>query len=330
MKYIKTDYRIPAYNMAMEDLIINHMPLDDYLTFYIHDPAIIIGQHQNTLEEINPDYVKEKGIHVQRRLSGGGAVYHDHGNLNFSFIVRGNREDVNHFDVLTLPVIKTLEKLGIKAELSGRNDLLIDGKKFSGNAQYFRNGRLLQHGTILFNSEMSELGNALKVKELKIKSKGVQSVRSRVTNIVDYLPEDKKDITIEEFKDLLLETIGEIYDLEEYKLTPEEEAIHAKLVEEKFKTWEWNYGKSPKFNLAREEKFPFGIIDARVDVAKGEIKEIKIYGDFFVRKDIETLEQALTGVRFEEPALLTALEKVEITDYFNGMTNEEFISFLIG
>lgn len=329
MKYIKTNFPEPPYNMAMEDLIINHLPADDYLTFYIHDPAIIIGQHQNTIEEINQDYVKEKGIHVQRRLSGGGAVYHDHGNLNFSFIVKGTREDVNRFDVLTMPVIKTLEKLGVKAELSGRNDLLIDGKKFSGNAQYFHNGRLLQHGTIMLRSEMSELANALKVKDLKIKSKGVASVRSRVTNIADYLPEEHKDLTIEEFRNLLLETIGEIYPLEEYQLSEEEQAIHQKLVDEKFKTWEWNYGKSPKFNLSRSEKFPFGIIDARLDIEKGMIQAIKLYGDFFVREKIETLEDALTGIRFEEGALQKALSKVDITDYFNGMTNEEFIRFLM-
>lgn len=327
MKYIKTDYRIPAYNMAMEDLIINYLPEDDYLTFYIHDPSIIIGRHQNTLEEINEEYVREKGIHIQRRLSGGGAVYHDHGNLNFSFIVRGSRDDVNHFDVLTLPVIKTLEKLGVKAELSGRNDILIDGKKFSGNAQYFHNGRLLQHGTIMLNSEMSELAHALKVKPIKIESKGVKSVRSRVTNIMDYL--EDKTLTVEQFKGLLLETIGEIYPLEEYVLTEEEKAIHNRLVEEKFKTWEWNYGKSPKFNVSKMEKFPSGIIDVRIDVEEGLIEDIKIYGDFFVREDISTLEDKLRGVKYTKEDVLKALENVNIQDYFNQMTNVEFTDFLV-
>lgn len=327
MKYIKTNYHTPPYNMAMEDLIINYLPPDDYLLFYIHDPSIIIGRHQNTIEEINEDYVKEKGIHVQRRLSGGGAVYHDHGNLNFSFIIRGSRDDVNHFDVLTLPVIKTLEKLGVKAELSGRNDILIDGKKFSGNAQYFHNGRLLQHGTILFNSEMSELSNALKVKAIKIESKGVKSVRSRVTNIMEYL--DDKTITIEQFKDLLLETIGEIYPLEEYVLSNEEKAILNRLVEGKFKTWDWNYGRSPKFNISKMEKFPFGIIDARVDVNEGLIQDIKIYGDFFVKEDISTLEDALRGVKYTKEDLIKALDLINIQDYFNEMSAEQFADFLI-
>jgi len=327
MKYIKTNYSIPAYNMAMEELIMNHLPSDDYLIFYVHDPAIIIGQHQNTIEEINEDYVKEKGIHVQRRLSGGGAVYHDHGNLNFSFIVRGTRENVNDFNVLTQPVIKTLKKIGIEAELSGRNDLLIDGRKFSGNAQFFRNGMLLQHGTILFNSEMSELGNALKVKEMKIKSKGVKSIRSRVTNIVDYL--EDKSLTLEQFKELLLETIGEIYELEEYQLTEEEQAIHDKLVKDKFLTWEWNYGKSPAYNVNKVDKFPFGIIDARIDVKKGTINNIKLYGDYFVREDISTLENHLEGVRYTKEALLKSLESIDLQDFFNNMTNEAFADFLI-
>lgn len=327
MKYIKTNYSIPAYNMAMEDLIMNYLPSDDYLTFYIHDPSIIIGQHQNTIEEINEDYCKEKGIHIQRRLSGGGAVYHDHGNLNFSFIVRATRDNVNDFNVLTQPVIKTLEKLGIKAELSGRNDILIDGRKFSGNAQFFRNGMLLQHGTILFNSDMSELGNALKVKEMKIQSKGVKSVRSRVTNIIDYL--EDQSLTIEQFKDLLLETIGEIYELEEYQLSPEEQAIHDRLVREKFMTWEWNYGKSPAYNISKAHKFPFGIVDARIDVKEGIIKNIKLYGDFFVREDISTLEEHLKGVRYTKDALVKSLGAIDIQDYFNQMGNEEFADFLL-
>lgn len=327
MKYIKTNFHTPPYNMAMEDLIINYLPADDYLLFYIHDPSIIIGRHQNTIEEINEDYVKEKGIHVQRRLSGGGAVYHDHGNLNFSFIVRGSRDDVNHFDVLTLPVIKTLEKLGVKAELSGRNDLLIDGKKFSGNAQYFHNGRLLQHGTILFNSEMSELSKALKVKPIKIESKGVKSVRSRVTNIMDYVAD--KSITIEQFKDLLLETIGEIYPLEEYVLAESEKVILNRLVEGKFKTWAWNYGRSPQFNISKMDKFPFGIIDARINVNEGLIHDIKIFGDFFVKEDISTLEDSLRGLKYTKEDILKGLENVAIADYFNQMTAEQFADFLI-
>lgn len=326
MKYIRTNWSIPAYNMAMEDFIINELPMDDYVTFYIHDPSIIIGQHQNTIEEINQEYVEEKGIHVQRRLSGGGAVYHDHGNLNFSFIVKGSVENVNDFDVLTRPVIKTLEKMGIKSELSGRNDILIDGKKFSGNAQYFAKGKLLQHGTILFNSEMSELGKALKVKELKIESKGIKSVRSRVTNIMDYL--EDKSFTIEQFKELLLKTIGEIYPLEEYVLSEAELKRIQELVDTKFSTWEWNYGKSPRFNITKTQKFPFGIIDARINVEKGMISEIRLFGDFFVRREIGTLEKALTGIRYDRESILKALEAVDVSDYFNNMTKEELSDFL--
>lgn len=327
MKYIKTDWKKTAYNMAMEEYIINSMPMDDYLTFYIHDPAIIIGQHQNTIEEINQDYVNEKGIQVQRRLSGGGAVYHDHGNLNFSFIVKGTVENVNDFDVLTRPVVKTLEKMGIKAELSGRNDLLIDGKKFSGNAQFFSKGKLLQHGTILFNSEMSELGKALKVKELKIESKGIKSVRSRVTNIMDYL--EDKSFTIDQFKELLIKTIGEIYPLEEYTLTEEDLKNIQELVDTKFSTWEWNYGKSPKFNVTKTEKFPFGIVDAKINVLKGVISEIRIFGDFFVRQEIGVLEKALTGVKYTKEDVLKALESLPVSEFFNNMTNEEFVDFLV-
>ncbi|HCX64921.1 MAG TPA: lipoate--protein ligase, partial [Eubacteriaceae bacterium] len=206
MKYIKTNWNIPYYNMALEEYLMQEMPKDDYVFFYIHSPSIIIGKHQNTIEEINQEYVNENNIFISRRLSGGGAVYHDEGNLNFSFVMKAENKDINNFKKFTQPIILALKELGIESELSGRNDLTIDGKKFSGNAQYARKGRLLHHGTLLFDSTMSNLSKSLNVKELKIKSKGVKSVKSRVTNIKPYL---KEDYSIFDFKNYLINYISE-------------------------------------------------------------------------------------------------------------------------
>ena len=191
----------PRINLAVEEYALNYLdPREDYAILWQNEPAVIIGRNQNTVAEVNAPYIKEHGIHVVRRLSGGGAVYHDFGNLNFTFIVDADKTVVSNFEYFTKPVIEALASLGVKAEFSGRNDITIDGQKFSGNAQYWSKDRLLHHGTILYNSDLSVVQEALNVKLDKIQSKGVKSVRSRVTNIFPHLP---KPITIDEFKETL-------------------------------------------------------------------------------------------------------------------------------
>lgn len=325
MKYIKTDWSIPYYNMAFEEYLMTRMPEDDYVFFYIHEPSVIIGKHQNTIEEINKEYVDENQIHVARRLSGGGAVYHDEGNLNFSFVMRAGAEDVNNFAKFTAPIIKALEQMGVRSELSGRNDILIDGKKFSGNAQYSSNNVILHHGTLLFDSRMENLSNALKVKNLKIQSKGIKSFRSRVTNIKDYL---QQDISISEFKEYLIRYLDETYGLEEYILREEDLAAVEEAVEKKFGTWDWNWGKSPAFDIQKVDKFPCGIIDARLQVKDGLITNCKFYGDFFVKKDIETLEGLITGAPYRKDALREILNSIETGDYFNDLGHNDLVLFL--
>ncbi|MFZ7120054.1 MAG: lipoate--protein ligase [Eubacteriaceae bacterium] len=324
MKYIETNWNIPYYNMAFEEYVINNLPEDDYFFFYIHKPSIIVGKHQNTIEEINKEYVEENNIYVARRLSGGGAVYHDDGNLNFSFIVKAEEKDVNNFKKFTLPVIKALEKMGIKSELTGRNDITIDGKKISGNAQFFRKKTLLHHGTLLFDSQMSNLGNALNVKELKIKSKGIKSVRSRVTNIKNYI---KEDISILEFKKYLLDFIAEGDDVQRYNITDKDINEIQKLVDTKFSTWEWNWGESPTYDIQKIDKFKCGIIDIRMNVKNGKITDIKIYGDFFVKKEIGILENILKGSQYRKESIISILGDIDISNYFSQMNKEEFVDF---
>ena len=190
MLYIRNETTNPFYNLAMEEYLFNLNDKTDYLLLWRNEPTIVIGKHQNTIEEINSDYVREKQIHIVRRITGGGAVYHDLGNLNYSLIIKSDYEGGYDFRKFTLPIVKALERLNIKAEQSGRNDITIDGKKFSGNAQFVSKGKLLHHGTLLFDSEMEELAKALKVSKDKIESKGIKSVRSRVTNIKEFLQDD--------------------------------------------------------------------------------------------------------------------------------------------
>jgi lipoate---protein ligase len=316
----------PRINLAIEEYALKNLDINEsYLLFYINEPSIIIGKNQNTIEEINTDYVEKEGLYVVRRLSGGGAVYHDLGNLNFSFITKDDGESFHNFQKFTEPVVKALNKLGVNAELSGRNDLLAEGRKISGNAQFSTKGRMFSHGTLLFDSEMENVVSALKVKKDKIESKGIKSIRSRVANISEFLPEKMK---IEEFRSTLLDYIFDGSDVEEYVLSEEDWANIHELSKERYQNWEWNYGKSPKFNLQHSHRFPVGQIDVRLEVNKGSIENCKIYGDFFGVGNVEDIEDKLTGTRYERKEIAQALEGVDIQHYFGNITKEEFVELV--
>lgn len=315
----------PTINLAIEEYCVKNLNINEtYLLFYINEPSIIIGKNQNTVEEINADYVREKGIHVVRRLSGGGAVYHDLGNLNFSFITKDDGDSFHNFKKFTEPVTVALGKLGINAELSGRNDILAEGRKISGNAQFLTKGRMFSHGTLLFDSEIDHVVSALNVKMDKIQSKGIKSIRSRVANIAEFLSEKT---TIEEFKQLLLENIFEgENEIPTYELTEEDWKEIYKISEERYRNWEWNYGKSPKFNLQHSHRFPVGQVDVRLEVQKGVVSECKIYGDFFGVEDVRDIEERLSGKVFDQEAFAAALADVEVLRYFGNITKEDFLS----
>ncbi|PLT27720.1 lipoate--protein ligase [Peribacillus deserti] len=317
----------PSINLAIEEYALKNLDIEEsYLLFYINEPSIIIGKNQNTIEEINKDYVESNGIHVVRRLSGGGAVYHDTGNLNFSFITKDDGESFHNFRKFTEPVVEALRKLGVNAELSGRNDLVAEGRKISGNAQFSTRGRMFSHGTLLFDSEMENVVSALNVKQEKIASKGIKSIRSRVANISEFL---KKPMTIEEFRSTLLQYIfGEEEEISEYVLTEEDWKNIRELSEQRYRNWDWNYGKSPKFNLQRTHRFPVGGIDVRLEVNKGKIEECKIFGDFFGVGDVHDIEEKLTGIRYDKEDITKALEDINIQHYFGNISKEEFIQLL--
>jgi lipoate-protein ligase A len=317
----------PRINLAIEEYALKHLNIDEtYLLFYINRPSIIIGRNQNTIEEINSDYVDEKGITVVRRLSGGGAVYHDLGNLNFSFITKDDGDSFHNFKKFTQPVVETLGKLGIQAELSGRNDILAEGKKISGNAMFSTKGRMFSHGTLLFQSEMDHIVSALKVKKDKIESKGIKSIRSRVGNIADFL---KEPMSVEEFRSFLLQNIfKDTGKVTEYVLTETDwEKIH-EISEDRYQNWEWNYGKSPKFNLQNSHRFPVGSVDIRLEVNRGIIENCKIYGDFFGVGEVADIERKLTGTRYEKEAISRVLDEIDVRHYFGNVTKEEILALI--
>jgi lipoate-protein ligase A len=318
----------PAINLALEEYVLRHsQPGEDLVLFYINEPSIIIGRHQNTIEEINADYVQQHNLHVVRRLSGGGAVYHDLGNLNFSFITDYQADNFSNFRKFTEPVVRTLIKLGVNAEMSGRNDILVDERKVSGNAQYISASRMVSHGTLLFNSDLSHVADALHVHENKFASKAVKSVRSRVANISEFLP---RPIEIEDFKKLLLDTYFEgSTEIRNLPLTNLDwNNVHA-LADTRYRTWEWNYGKSPEFNIEKRQRFSGGEIIARLNVKGGVIQSIKFYGDYFSESTPEELESLFTNLRFTREELIRASKSIDINRFFNGMDQKTLIDFLL-
>lgn len=317
----------PRVNLAIEEYLVRKTSIaDDILLFYINEPSVIIGRNQNTIEEVNRDYIETHGIHVVRRLSGGGAVYHDHGNLNYSFITRGGKEDAMNFEEFTAPVVRALNGMGVPAMLGGRNDILVDEKKISGNAIYITAGSVVCHGTLLLDADLTRLSQALNVKPEKIESKGIKSVRSRVANISEYLPEK---VDIETFRMRLLAGIFEgTSEIHQYHLTEDDwEKIRA-LSAERYQSWEWNWGRSPAFNIQKVARFPCGEIDARVDVQNGVIRQVQFFGDFFGQEYVAELAEKLTGARYERTSLRDALANVDITRFFARMTPDEFLDFI--
>ena len=323
MLLIESPSQNAYFNIASEEYLLHKFPTEDIFLLYVNAPSIIVGKFQNTLAEINLDYVKEKEIKVVRRMSGGGTVYHDLGNLNFSFHTLLGQNDFGDFSFFTQPVLNVLNQLGVPAVLRGRNDLLVDGKKFSGNAKLARHGKMIQHGTILLDSEMEVLGQALKVNPLKFIDKAIKSNRSRVTNLIDYLP---KETTTADLKKLLTEEIMKNNpEAERYELTAEDLQGIQQLMIEKYETWDWNFGFSPNYNFQKAIKVPAGFIEVHLDVVHGIIEKAKIFGDFFASTPIEELEEMLLGQKHDVSTLKELFSKIDLTEFFGKVTLEEVI-----
>lgn len=318
------DITDPRLNLALEEHLLRHLEVaEPILLFYVNEPSVIVGRNQNTAEEIDPDYVKAHGIHVVRRLSGGGAVYHDLGNLNFSFITP-NKKYLHDFSRFTEPVIEVLAGLGVKAELKGKSDIFAAGKKISGNAQYAAAGRMFSHGTLLFDSDLEELLKALNPRQVQIESKAVQSVRNYVVNIRELLPEP---MSLNDLKQALL---GGIFgdELPTYDLAPSDWEMIEQISAERYRQWEWNFGRSPKFNVQKTGRFPAGKLDARIEVQRGRIEAIKIYGDFAGKREVAELEERLVGTAYDRETLEQTLADIDLAPYFGVLSQDELLGLL--
>lgn len=325
MIFIKNEGKDPFYNLALEEYALKEIDVDeDFFILWQNENTVVVGRNQNTIEEINSKYIKENDVKVVRRMSGGGAVYHDLGNINYTFITRSDDSSKHNFKKFTKPVIDALESLGISAEFTGRNDITIDDKKISGNAQYYHQNKMLHHGTILFDVDGNTLKDVLNVKADKIESKGIKSVKSRVTSISKQL---KEPMTSTEFKDMLLKFILGTDDIasREYVLSDRDISNIEKLAEEKYSTWDWVYGNSPKFELGQAKRYKGGNIDLRLNVKKGIIREFKIYGDFFGRKEVKEIENLIVGNKFEESVIRDILKDLDFDDYFLNISLDEFL-----
>ncbi|HEX6383735.1 MAG TPA: lipoate--protein ligase [Anaerolineae bacterium] len=315
----------PRVNLAIEEHLLRNVGIDEpILLFYINEPSVIIGRNQNTLEEIDPDYVKANDIHIVRRLSGGGAVYHDLGNLNFSFVTSGH-QDLHNFARFTEPVVQVLRELGVAAELRGKSDIFVGDKKISGNAQYATAGRMFSHGTLLFDTNLEEMLKAINPRRVEIESKAVQSVRNFVINLRELLP---VGMDVHGLKKSILRGVFQTADTPSYDLTDSDWEQIRSISANRYRTWEWNVGRSPHFNVQKSERFAVGKIDVRIDVDKGRIQALKIYGDFTGQRDVAGLEAQLIGVRYDRDALAAALADVDIAPYFGDLPTDDFLTVL--
>ncbi|MCF7913093.1 MAG: lipoate--protein ligase [Candidatus Cloacimonetes bacterium] len=322
MLVIKSPSNDPYFNIASEEYILDNFQEDVFL-LYINNPSIIVGKYQNTLAQLNVDYINENQIKVVRRLTGGGAVFHDLGNINFAFICHKKNDDEPGFERYTVPIIKYLNLLGVNAELKGRNDLVIDDKKFSGNARLSTNDKVLQHGTLLFSAKINDLSMALKADPLKFKDKAVQSIRSRVTNISEHLA---SPLSCQDFENGLIEFItssyqqAKLYIFNQY----DTDAINT-LAAEKYSSWNWNFGTSPEYNFDKSIKTKGGILEIRLNVQNGIIKEIKLNGDFFTRLPVERLINAFKGCRHHTAAVKEVIRSFKVEDYLINISGDDLL-----
>lgn len=317
MYYLETGSVNPFYNLAFEEYVLYNCLEGDWLILWQNDNTIVIGQNQNTEAEINRAFVEANGIHVVRRATGGGAVYHDLGNLNYSFITdRCQQESMERF---TRPVVEALRGLGLNAEASGRNDILIDGKKVSGTAQRIHRNRILHHGTLLFDSDPEKIAGALHADPEKFRSKSTASVRSRVGNIRASL---QTDMTVAQFWAYLKQVLSgnNLISVE----LPKDALVQIQtLKNKKYDTWEWNYGRSPQFTLCPKCRLPGGTLEVRLDIQEGRIHQVTFLGDFLSRRSLDTLENALQNCRFCKEDIAGILKTFPLEEYFGTISAEQ-------
>lgn len=325
MIYSETDSLDPTWNLAFEEYCLTELTqFSRIMLLWQNDNAIIVGRFQNAENEINVDAVKKIGVKVVKRSTGGGTVYHDMGNLNYSFIFPVEGLGNIDFSTISQSMVRALDRIGVPAEIQGRNDIVIEGKKISGTAQRYHKGRLLHHGTLLYDSNLEVLQSVLNVDPTKIASKGVSSVRARVTNIKEHLPEGKF-ADIHAFWKALIDAFAEEEELTRYQLTDPMLADIKKLQETKYRTWEWNFGHAPAFEFNKSQRFSGGKLEVHVNVNNGVIQQCKVAGDFLGLVALDELEKSLEGVKYTAADVKFALEMLNLPMFLGGITADEFV-----
>ncbi len=325
MLFIESANTDPYYNLALEDHIFSGPgQTQDVFMLWRNDRSVIIGKYQNAAAEVRMEYADSQGIRIARRLSGGGAVYHDLGNLNYTFITDAGNGRAFDFARLSKPVISALARFGIQADASGRNDLTIDGRKFCGNAQYVRSGRVCHHGCILISTDPANVVEALRVDPAKFSTHATKSIRSRVITI-----DEAAGLAIgaETFAKTLYEEVDKRNGCVPFVLTEEDLSAITKLRNDKYASREWIWGSAPDYGMERTKKFPSGLVTVQLSVSSGRIKGIRIYGDFFGDRDIADLENALTGAAIDSH-LTERLASVPMDEYMYGISAEDLCSML--
>lgn len=319
----------PAFNLALEETLFNTLSPENPGIFLIwrNEPSVIIGCHQNTAEEVNDAYCREHGIHVVRRPTGGGAVYHDLGNVNFSFLVWVEKNRLAGFEEFMKPMVAALRDLGINAEYTSRNDITVDGRKVAGTAQRRTGQRMLHHGCLLVDVDTSVLTNALAADPEKFRSKGVASHRARVANLREFLP---AGLSSEQCMNMVIDAMTKRCAQEERSLDPVLKEQAEALADSRYRSWEWNWGQSPRFTEKRRHRFSWGRLECLLEVRNGVICGCRLFGDFFSLRDIRELEALLTGKRADASSLRLELEAVPVETWFSGANREELLAFLCG
>lgn len=326
MRYIINKSLNPYYNLALDEYAMKHIDVDeDFFILWQNQPSVIIGNNQNTVEEINQAFIDKNNIKVARRVSGGGAVYHDLGNLNFTFIISVDDPSTVNYKKYVQPIVDALAEMGVFAESSGRNDILVDGLKISGNAQRMANGKLMHHGTLLYDVNLEDMVAALNVAPDKIISKGVKSVRSRVTNIKEHL---NNTSDINDFWDSLQYILSNNNQDKEIILSDQQIAEIEMEAINKFSTWDWIYGESPEFNYKNSKRFAGGKLEVKIDVVSGHINQIHFIGDFLGLESVKTIEDRLKNIRFSKDDVTAILNEYDLKIYFGSITKDEILSLM--
>jgi lipoate-protein ligase A len=321
MLYLTNQSTDPHWNMAFDEFILEQFPLDEPV-FYLwqNRPSVIIGFNQNAFAEVNLDYLAQKNIVLARRVTGGGAVYHDLNNLNYTIVGRSRDLDRDYPEYLHF-VVNALRQMGVDAEQSGRNDILVDGRKCSGYAKRVWKDRLMVHGTLMFDVDLTELTAALAVPGSKLSAAGVASVRSRVANLKDYLPQFT---TIQAFQSALQQILSAGDGL--LSLTQEQLGAISREADTKFRTWEWNYGRSPRADFSSRRKFGCGTVEASWSIVHGCIADLHFAGDFLGNLSPDGLIERLNGCRYDRTKLLERLSQTDPSLYFDRLSSDDLLS----